>query len=170
MAVGLWSTLAPLVLMLIGTASGHTVAGELGDLLSPRAPRGPAVTLGDDEILPVDEAFVFTAEPDGTGALALSWDVRPGYYLYRGRISVAPAPDAPPQASVTLTGLPPGSPKDDPVFGPVRILDAPVSGTVRARGAPDGLKVTVRYQGCAEIGVCYPPQRRTVYLPAPGTR
>lgn len=170
MPVRLWSTLAPLLLTLLGAASGHTVAGELGDLLSPRAPRSPGATLSDADILPVDEAFVFTAEPEGTGALTLFWDIRPGYYLYRGRISVAPAPDAPATASVTLTGLPAGSPKDDPVFGPVRILNAPVSASVRARGAPDGFDVTVRYQGCAEIGVCYPPQRRTVYLPAVQTR
>ena len=153
-------------LMLLGVVGGHATADAFGDLISPRAPRGPAPAFGNAEILPVDEAFVFSAEPDGRGALTLSWDIQPGYYLYRGRISVAPSREAPVGASVALTGLPAGSPKDDPVFGPVHILDAPVSGTVRASGAPDGLDVTVRYQGCAEIGVCYPPQRRTVYLPA----
>jgi len=153
----------------LAVASDAGAGGRLGDLLGGGGTDAAGTLPGFEgpEILPVDEAFVFSAEPDATGALVVRWDVRPGYYLYRDRIAVAKTDGAPADAELATGDLPPGDPKDDPIFGRVRIFDEPVALEVTATGAPEGLDVIVRYQGCAEVGVCYPPQTRTVYLPAP---
>jgi thiol:disulfide interchange protein DsbD len=70
--------------------------------------------------------------------------------------------------------LPPGAFKDDEFFGNVETYRGRLAVRLPLDGALPGLKVTVRAesQGCADAGVCYPPQVQhvTVVLPAPGGR
>ena len=98
------------------------------------------------------------------GAVQLAFEIEPGYYLYRDKISLTPA-----NTAVTLGELqrPAGEMKDDPEFGQVAIyrheasLRAPL-GTAAAATEP--LVLTVGYQGCAEDGICYPPIKRDITL------
>jgi thiol:disulfide interchange protein DsbD len=124
----------------------------------------PAVAIGgsDGGFLPVDEAFPMSVSASGPAAVTVRFDVAPGYYLYRERMGfevVAPA-DA-------LTGaatLPPGKLKTDAYFGEQEVYLQPVAATVPVGRVAGGtaLEVRVRYQGCAEAGLCYPPQERVV--------
>jgi len=93
-----------------------------------------------------------------------------GYYLYREKMKFAVEPAvlaAEPQ-------LPPGALKDDPFFGAVETYRDRFALRLPLAGVEPGRKVTVKAesQGCADVGVCYPPQVQsvTVTLPAPGGR
>lgn len=102
--------------------------------------------------LPADEAFqLVPAEEDG--GLFLDFRVTPGHYLYRDRFRF----DA---VSGDLTiGTPEfsaeGEWEDDPTFGRVRVYHESMSIVLPVKGNGQ-LKVT--WQGCADAGLCYPPQ------------
>lgn len=110
-----------------------------------------------DELLPVDQAFALLPVERRGAALHLTWNVAPGYYLYRQRIRVeALAPSA---VALQAIRLPAGIAHVDEHFGAVQIYrglleaDVPIEGPAQAP-----LRLRITYQGCADIGVCYPPQ------------
>lgn len=110
-----------------------------------------------DDLLPAAQAFSLLPVEHDNGKLHLSWNIAPGYYLYRQRIRVEALTPSP--VGLQAIRLPKGSDHVDEHFGAVQIyrglLDADVPITAPL-AAPLRLRVT--YQGCADIGVCYPPQ------------
>ena len=68
--------------------------------------------------------------------------------------------------------MPPGKVKDDEFFGRVETYRGRLTVRLSLDKIDPGRKVTVRAvsQGCADAGVCYPPQVQniTLALPAPG--
>ncbi len=123
-------------------------------------------TSNQEQFLPVDEAFIFTASADGGAQVALDWQVAPGYYLYRHRIS---AKTATPGFALGEVALPAGRKKTDEFFGDVEVYYDALSATVPVT-RPEGesrLDVTVSYQGCADAGLCYPPVTKTVSIELP---
>jgi thiol:disulfide interchange protein DsbD len=123
----------------------------------------PAAAAGVDDLLPVDEAFALSTRATAEG-IELRWAIADGYYLYRHRTSAQA--DAGFDAGVLR--LPKGKAHTDEFFGPVETyrgeLVAMLPGTPRAARTV----LTVKYQGCADVGICYPPQTRklTVALPS----
>lgn len=112
----------------------------------------------DSEFLPVEEAFPVTWEATGQGAV-IRFDTHPGYYLYQSRFSFkeeSSLSTLDPQYSL------PGEEKQDPNFGNVVVFHDPLTVTVPYTGSG---KLTVRYQGCADKGLCYLPQKRVLDLP-----
>jgi thiol:disulfide interchange protein DsbD len=91
-----------------------------------------------------------------------------GYYLYREKLKFAVEPAVLAGAPV----LPPGKIKHDEFFGNVETYRGLLAVRLPLEGAKAGTTVTVKAesQGCADAGVCYPPQvqRLTVALPARG--
>jgi thiol:disulfide interchange protein DsbD len=131
----------------------------LGLLLYSQAPaadlwsRPQASTL-----LSADEAFRLLPVTRKGDTLRLEWDVAPGYYLYRDRIEATEtAPDAGHRLRLQL---PPGAPHHDAHFGDVRVYRSGFVAT--APGAAKATRIRVRYQGCADIGVCLPPVEQDV--------
>jgi len=120
---------------------------------------------GNGDFLPVDEALPFNFSTD-QGAVVLSWDITPGHYLYKSRIRINPVTEG-----VTL-GEPdfslPGTLTEDDFFGEMEVFFDPVEARVPVN-LPEGVReaeLQVTYQGCAEAGLCYPPQTRDVlYYP-----
>lgn len=117
----------------------------------------PARAAGVDDLLPVDEAFALTTRATGDG-IELRWAIADGYYLYRHRTSVQA--DAGFQADALR--LPKGKAYTDEFFGPVETYRDELVATLP--GAPRAARtvLTVKYQGCADVGICYPPQTRKV--------
>ncbi|SDW56453.1 protein-disulfide reductase DsbD [Marinobacter mobilis] len=119
------------------------------------------------EFLPVDEALPFSFSSDGD-RLILTWNVTPGHYLYQDRITVTALDEgvtlATPEFSL------PGENKDDPYFGPVTVFHQAVTATVPVILPANTVEANlqVSYQGCADAGLCYPPQTRDVLF-YPGT-
>lgn len=128
-------------------------------LLGASAPAGAA------QFLQPDEAFQFSAQAGADHTLLLNWRAAPGYHLYRDRIRLSVSP------STVILGtytLPPGVELDDPAFGKVRVLEGTQTLTVPYRidgTPPSAITVTSTFQGCADAGVCYPEQRKTVTIP-----
>lgn len=124
-----------------------------------------AAAVDPDDLLPVDQAFALSAAADDDG-IAVRWAIAPGYYLYRHRTKVAS--DAGFDAGAL--SMPRGTPKTDEFFGRVETYRGQL--TARLPGTPRAARtvLTVQFQGCADVGVCYPPQTRriTVELPAAG--
>jgi thiol:disulfide interchange protein len=126
----------------------------------------PAQALDMDELLPVDEAFVLNARAPDSDRIEISWKIADGYYLYRHRTSV--------QASAGFAGgslqLPAGKAYTDEFFGDVETYRGQLIATLpgSAVAGAGSATVQVKYQGCADAGICYPPQTRnlTVALPA----
>lgn len=118
-----------------------------------------AATLGQQQFLPADEAFVPDAWVDGD-AVTLAWRIAPGYYLYRHGFAAVV------DGETVEADYPDGEAKTDEYFGEVEVYHDQVFATVPANRVDiDAItEVTVRYQGCAEAGLCYPPVERTVQL------
>ncbi len=119
------------------------------------------------EILKPEQAFRY-AVSSSDGAIFVDWTIEPGHYLYKERMSFATTT---PGAALGEAELPPGKEYADEFFGDMHIY----RGTIRVRipiaTQPAGggtLDLTIRSQGCADIGLCYPPQTwsSSVVLPA----
>src|SRR5690554_2464369 len=114
-----------------------------------------------NRFLPVNEAFQFSSSSE-SGVLKLHWRVTDGYYLYQHRIQATPTePDVvlgEPRFSVVST------PKDDPYFGAVQVFyeDVTLEVPVLDTGGHPELEFKISYQGCAEAGLCYPPETKSV--------
>ncbi len=126
----------------------------------------PARAIDESDLLPVDQAFVLSAKAIDQGRIQISWNIAKGYYLYRERMSAQSA-DATFQS--TPLQLPEGIHKHDQFFGDVQIYHDRVTATLAgiAASAVQAVDVTVKYQGCADAGVCYPPQKRTLHVALP---
>ena len=110
---------------------------------------------GTQAFLPPEEAFR-TSASQRDGEVLLEWDIAPGYYLYRDKFSVA-ANGAPLAAE-----FPRGTMIRDETFGDVEVVYH--SAGTRVQPPPGAETLQVRYQGCAEDGICYPPATWTVEL------
>jgi thioredoxin:protein disulfide reductase len=135
---------------------------------------GQSLGLGaDDDILPAEEAFRFSAEVTGPDRLQLTWDVAEGTYLYSHMLElaledgseVAIGPFERPAGDIKKDSiLPDGSVGDVEVYHDRVDLTLPL---LRASIEPTEVTLIAKYQGCAEIGICYPPQTQKVTLSLP---
>ncbi|WP_275289024.1 protein-disulfide reductase DsbD [Halomonas elongata] len=132
-------------------------------LLLPLTAQAGWFSSGDEsDFLPVMEAFQPSVWHDGD-TLKIGFENAEGYYLYRHRFDVATR-----NADATLgtLELPPGEPKTDEFLGEVNVyydrvvLEAPLD---TPHQGP--LDLTLTFQGCADAGLCYPPE--TIELQAP---
>lgn len=105
-------------------------------------------------LLSAAEAFTPVAAVWRDGQVTLGIRIAPGYYLYRHTLTVdTPALQQP-------LDLPDGTVYHDQFFGDVLVYRDWLEAGFAAPDAP--ASVTLRYQGCADAGVCYPPETTTV--------
>ncbi|MFY9996876.1 MAG: protein-disulfide reductase DsbD [Leclercia sp.] len=113
---------------------------------------------GRANFTPADQAFVFDFQQN-QHELNLNWQVKEGYYLYRKQISITPA-----QAQVGDPQLPKGEWHEDEFYGKSEIYRGQLTVPVTLQQAAKGATLTVTYQGCADAGLCYPPETKIVPL------
>ncbi|MFD2436833.1 protein-disulfide reductase DsbD domain-containing protein [Modicisalibacter luteus] len=112
--------------------------------------------------LPVEDAFKLTSE-QRNGEVVPRWEIAPGYYLYRHRLDFAGEP-----VDIIAPELPEGTPISDEYFGDSQVYYQALQVSIDP-GQARRLKLT--WQGCAEDGLCYAPQHRTLELePSPPSR
>lgn len=126
---------------------------------------GPGINRGGPDFLPVEQAYQLDILPRNDGTLQLHWEIAEGYYLYRHALEFSlgeTAPDgrsAPTSSGVPLSfDLPPGIASEDEFFGEVEIYYDELNLRLKPAATLDTGHLTVRYQGCADAGLCYPPQ------------
>ncbi len=120
-------------------------------------PTGPSLP-GAPQFLPVDEAYRLEVDILDERNLRLHWEIAPEYYLYRHRFAFALA-DA--QGPIAMeTRLPEGLAHHDEYFGEVHIFyDSADIALQLARATPTAT-LSVTSQGCADAGLCYPPNQQ----------
>ncbi|AZF11837.1 Cytochrome c-type biogenesis protein DsbD, protein-disulfide reductase [Pseudomonas sp. R2-37-08W] len=119
--------------------------------LAQAAPGNPFETKPD--FLPVGKAFTFTSERLESGETQLYWQIADGYYLYQQRMKFDGLADKP--------VLPQGEAHSDEFFGEQQVYRQGLEVKIPA-GATGQVKLG--WQGCADAGLCYPPQSITVDL------
>ena len=118
----------------------------------------------EQKLLPPEQAFRLSARALDPSTVEARFDVADGYYLYRDklRFTIEPIAGVP-------TDLPRGKRKHDEFFGDVETYRGAV--VVRlplAKPAPgQTLTLHADSQGCADVGVCYPPHAQQLRLIVP---
>lgn len=113
----------------------------------------------------VEQAFPYYLSAAEDTHYRVSWDTAPEHYLYQNKFNFTylPTQDSEPQ-SVEFQ-LPEGIKKHDEFFGDVEVYfsNLLVDLVLPEIPRPDSVLV-VEFQGCAEWGFCYPPQKISMPL------
>lgn len=112
-----------------------------------------------EEPLMPEQAFRFSARVVDAQTLEARWDIAPGYYMYRDKFKFTLE-----GATLGNVELPPGLVKEDETFGKVETYRDAVVVRLPFSAAAASLKLQAVSQGCADIGICYPPQKQTAEL------
>ncbi len=116
----------------------------------------PAVAQ-DEEPLRPEDAYRYVVSDTGD-ALEIDWAVEAGYYLYKNKLGFESATDG---IVLGQPVLPRGLDHEDEFFGKQEIYRdnfyVTVPYTVSGE-RPETLELKVKSQGCADMGLCYPPQ------------
>lgn len=137
------------------------------DLLTPQADPfakssstlNASLLSNQDEFLPVAEAFKpsYTIEQ---GKLVLHWQIADTYYLYQERFKFSA--DEGIQITPTYTQ---GKMKYDELFERETMVHyREVSASFDLAGIAKPFNLKLEYQGCADAGLCYPPQKMTLAI------
>jgi thiol:disulfide interchange protein DsbD len=97
--------------------------------------------------------------------IVVAWDIEDGYYLYRDKMKYSAA-----GAELGTPVYPEGEIHADEFFGEQVIFRGPTEVRIPLLSAPAGarsLELKLRSQGCADYGLCYPPQDWSVAIPLP---
>ncbi len=121
----------------------------------------------DNGFLPVDEAFKPILIPVDGNTIEVTWQITPGHYLYKSKMSVSTTTE---NVQLGQLDLPTGELKYDEFFGESEVYHDDVFAKLPlARATPEAmnLELEVNYQGCADDGLCYPPTTRTLSIALP---
>ena len=118
-----------------------------------------------DDFLPPKLAFK-PAAVIADGMLVVTYEVAPGYYLYRDRLGFG---SATPGVTVGAPSFPVGQEHEDDYFGKQVVYRGTfvVGAPLQFEGAPRGFDLVLKLQGCADDGLCYPPQTWTTAVAGP---
>ncbi|MGD8932074.1 MAG: protein-disulfide reductase DsbD [Chromatiales bacterium] len=126
--------------------------------------------LSDEDLLMPDQAFQIKGRTDGPEQLVVEWRIADGYYMYRDKIRFET--DSP-GIKLGYAVLPEPEIKHDEFFGDVPIYRNQVSARIpiqRQTNAAETISLQARSQGCADLGICFPPHVQEILLaldPAP---
>jgi len=107
------------------------------------------------EFLPVDEAYQYSYYLDGN-ELVVDWIITPEYYLYKDRFTFKTSSDVVTNTQYMDTWVE----KYDPTFEEVmNVYYEAMSVRLSLAPEPSEFDIELVYQGCADAGLCYPPQK-----------
>src|SRR5476649_2696552 len=110
---------------------------------------------GKPDFLPVDKAFTFTSERLDSGETRLHWRIAEHYYLYQQRRGLDGL------AEQNKPQLPQGEAHSDEFFGTQEVYRNDLELIIPASATG---QVKLSWQGCADAGLCYPPQSKGLNL------
>jgi thiol:disulfide interchange protein len=139
-------------LLLLTSMLGHTQGSQIW-------PEQNSASLSQPEFLPVEEAYRVAIEIESDRSVRVYWQIEEAYYLYQHRFAF----ELEDQTGIVdlAVDFPPAIEREDDYFGKVKVYyrDADISLALQRVVEPVGrglLKVSS--QGCADAGLCYPPQ------------
>ena len=125
-----------------------------------------ALAQGNRTILKPEQAFRY-AVSSTDNALIVDWTIEPDHYLYKERMSFATET---PGVVLGEAQLPPGKKYTDEFFGEMHIYRGKTRVRIPLAQQPAGggtVNLIIRSQGCADIGLCYPPQTWSALVELP---
>lgn len=141
----------------------------LAGLFDDPKPRGvidDAPLNNSADFLPVREAFKLSLVSSDAQSVKLRFVNAEGYYLYRHRFQFRIEPSDLAKGNAVL---PAGKPKHDEYFGDVEVyygitdVELPIDNSIDLP-----FTVHVTYQGCADKGLCYPPENERLEVGGKG--
>ena len=112
-----------------------------------------------NDFLPVDKAFKFQVYSfKDLKQLDIKFNIAPGYYLYKSKISISIDPILDFEF-IKANGII----KEDEFFGKQEVFYKTTAiKIISKRQLPNNYKVILKYQGCSEKGLCYPPVSKII--------
>lgn len=107
--------------------------------------------------LPVSEAFKLDFDQQGE-KLFINWEIAPEYYIYQKKLQFIAK-----EANLEQPKLPDGQWIEDEFFGKTQVYFNVLNLVIPISDIKENAIVKIRYQGCAEAGLCYPPE--TISIP-----
>jgi len=141
----------------ISLDAANTTSLNLDDLLK-------AKNVANAEFLKVDQAFIFSAKITESAQIIMQWQIAEGYYLYRDKFQFSIA-----EGHLGTPVWPPSEMIEDKSLA-ATVYRPPLLDIVVPFEPVKNAKIvhlTVEYQGCAEKGLCYPPETKTIELSIP---
>jgi thioredoxin:protein disulfide reductase len=118
----------------------------------------------DEELLAPEKAFSLQARVENNAVIA-EYTIAPGYYMYRKAFRFDLETDG---VNFGEVYVPDGKVKHDEFFGDVEIYrdSVAIKLPIQADGAstPNLINIKTTGQGCADMGVCYPPLYQTLSM------
>lgn len=136
-----------------------------GFLLQPATAQPPSFSSlanpsAQPKPLALEEAFPFFVSTSSPGQYRISWNLAPGHYLYRHAFGFALQQSENGELLETDVTLPDGLKKTDQFFGDIEAYYDQVVAELSLPTVPGPqARLIIEYQGCADWGFCYPPQR-----------
>jgi len=117
---------------------------------------GGASVDNSKDFLPVRQAFQLNLSDTTPESIKLQFVATEGYYLYRHRFQFRTEPA---DIGLGAAQLPDGEKKRDEYFGDVEVYHGILDVNLpRKAGDTRPFTLVVTYQGCADKGLCYPPE------------
>jgi len=125
-----------------------------------------AHAIDQSELLDVDVAFAPEIALVSKDSITLRFNIADKYYLYKHAFKF---PNTDSVVKFAEAQIPQGKKKKDEFFGEVETYHHQVDVVIPYQNPQQVSSVpfTFKYQGCAELGVCYPPQRKTIDVALP---
>ncbi len=152
------------VILLVGAALAQAVDLPYGNgsslnatkLSNPNLNSSSSLISNAPSFLPVEQAYRLLPAIDENGVLQLSWQIAPGYYLYKHQLRYLA--DSGGTSYEVSAELPAGIPQHDEFFGDTEVYYDFVDTSATVSEAPAQFVLRVRSQACADAGLCYPPR------------
>lgn len=141
---------------------------KLVPLLAALLAFAPALAAQEDDLLEPEKAFAVSARAVDAKTIELSYRIADGYYLYRDKFRFEGV--APREVKLGEPVLPPGKIKQDEFFGRVETYRGTLTIRLPVINRPVGpltFTLEATSQGCADVGVCYPPLTQTLKVALP---
>jgi thiol:disulfide interchange protein DsbD len=122
----------------------------------------------EGDLLEPEQAFKISARALDGQTLEVRYQIAEGYYLYKEKFKFQAEPS---DVVLGAPQLPAGKVKQDEYFGKVEtyrhdlVIRLPYT-----RGSASRITLKAVSQGCADVGVCYPPQTQAVKVDLPGVQ
>jgi thiol:disulfide interchange protein DsbD len=113
-----------------------------------------SLTESQPKFLPVGEAFPYQVDQQGSDLIVI-WDTVDEYYLYRKKILLKQDNVKHPANGFSEEGIL----KHDEAFGEVIVFYGQTEATFDLTKLNTGQPLQLYFQGCADAGLCYPPQK-----------
>lgn len=124
--------------------------------------------LGFKNLLPPDQAFSVSATASSENKIEISLDIAEGYYLYRNKTHITSQTDG---IELGTVNMPRGKLIKDEFFGKTEVYrnQFKIFVPFTNKNVLSSFSIQVKYQGCSDSGICYPPQEKifTLDLPEP---